>query len=135
MLTFASEEPMNTDQIIPPFNNTGAVGTAGTAVFSPNTGDVFSKNTNRRNVNNAGMLAVTQVEGGDTNAECELWGSIDGVNFSPLVKNIAFTGASGGLAKVLFYPVALPPYIRLLLVRRASSVNNTTSGVAVTAVY
>lgn len=121
-------------QLIPFYNNINVISSS-TAAFSPVVGSTQEFKTNNRNVNNSGLVFVTQAEGGNLNASCALWGSLDGTNFSPLISLIAFTAASGGAAQTLLYPLTLPVYLKLYLTGRASTVNNETSGVSVSVVY
>lgn len=125
---------MYSKQLIPPYNNTASTNSS-TATFSPVIGNTQSGKTNLKNVNNSGLLFVAQAAGGNANAACEIWGSIDGVNYSPLIKSITFSAASGGSAESKVYPVTLPIFVKLLLTNRAHTTENETSGVFVWAVY
>jgi hypothetical protein len=125
---------MQTKLLIPAYNNLAAQNVA-TAVFSPVTADTLSWNSDLNNVNNSGLLFVTQLPAGNVNASYEIWGSIDGVNFSTLVPTTTFTSASGGQAQTLAHPVTFPPYIRLRLIIRAHDSVVERSGVAVWITY
>lgn len=116
--------------LIPSYNDISVTSVA-TATFSPTVGDVFAKKTDLHKINNSGLLFVRQLAGGNANAGCQIWGSIDGTNYSPLITGIAFTTASGGTSQTLAYPVALPPFIKLRLTNRAHSTTVGASGVEV----
>lgn len=116
--------------LIPAYNDVSVTSTAN-ATFSPAVGDVFAKKTNLNKDNNSGLLFVRQLAGGNANAGCQIWGSIDGTNYSPLITGIAFTTANGGTSQSLAYPVALPPFIKLRLTNRAHTTTVEASGVEV----
>lgn len=125
---------MQTKLLIPAYNDI-TVTSAATATFSPVTADTLSWNSNLNNVNNSGLLFVTQLPGGNANASYEIWGSIDGVNFSTLVPSTAFTAAGTGDPQTFTHAVTFPPYIRLRLTGRAHTTAVERSGVAVWITY
>lgn len=125
---------MQTKLLIPAYNDIN-VTSAATATFSPVTADTLSWNSDLNNVNNSGLLFVAQLPAGNVNASYEIWGSIDGVNFSTLVPSTAFTTAGGGVQQTLTNSVTFPPYIRLRLTGRAHTTNVDRSGVAVWITY
>lgn len=126
---------MQTKLLIPAYNDINVTGAA-TATFSPVTADTLSWNSDLNNVNNSGLLFVAQLPAGNANASYEIWGSIDGVNFSTLVPLTAFTTpAANQLQQTFSHSVTFPPYIRLRLTGRAHTTNVDRSGVAVWITY
>lgn len=125
---------MQTKLLIPRYNDIN-VTSAATSSFAPETADTLSWNTDVNNVNNSGLLFVAQLAQGNVAAACEVWGSIDGVNFSPLVTGISFTNGGNGSQQTLAYSVTFPPYLRLRLTARAHNSDPSRSGVALWITY
>jgi hypothetical protein len=123
---------MQVIRLIPTYNDINATTTPS---FSPITGEVYSPNRDLNNDNNSGLLFVNQMAAGNVNAQAQVWGSIDNVNFSPLVTGVVFTTANAGTQQNLAYTVSLPPFIRLRLTAPAHSSNMARSGVEVWAIY
>ena len=125
---------MQTKLLIPRFNDINVV-SAATAALAPETGDTLSWNSDLNNVNNSGLLFVAQLALGNVAAACEILGSIDGVNYSPLITGISFTNGGNGQQQTLAYSVTFPPYIKLKLTARAHNSDPARSGVAVWITY
>lgn len=125
---------MQTKLLIPRFNDIN-VTNAATAAIAPQTGETLSWNSDLNNVNNSGLLFVAQLAQGNSAASCEILGSIDGENYSPLITGITFTNGGTGVQQTLAYSVTFPPYIKLRLTARAHTSDPNRSGVAVWITY
>ena len=95
-------------------------------------------NTDNRNVNNTGLLHVFQTAPNGTSPTItqlafRFEGSIDGVNWAPIVATTAIS-ATGGSATTntvnggMFKSVALAPFMRLVCTTAPATTSGSTSG-------